>query len=177
VERGEAAVATNGKRETVSTEMDLADAIMRHLKPKKSKRSFQEHLSDLVVMRWREKLGAFSLVCLYWLLLAGQQDFKVAFSPPVDLRNMPQTLELKEPFHVNLRLTARGMRKDASTLGSRNVSIKIDLGAASSGPNVYTLSCNHINLPNDRIDMVQIEPAEVMIRHRPRAAAQPNRQP
>jgi diadenylate cyclase len=160
-ERGEVAVATNGKMETVASAKALTEAITRELMLTTPKRSFKEHIRSLFSRRWREKLGAFALVSLCWLLLAGQQDFEVNFRLPVELRNMPVELELVDPVRSEVRLTARGMRKEASTLGSRNVIIKIDLAKAQVGENRISLSRNHIYLPNDRIDIIKIEPAEV----------------
>lgn len=163
-ERGEVALAADGQMETVPAAEALVDAVTHHLKPRRAKRSFQEHMRALFLIRWREKLGAFALVSLCWLLLAGQQDFEVSFSLPVELRNMPMELELVKPLRASVKLTARGMRKDASTLSVRNVSIKLDLAKAVAGANRFNLSRSQIYLPNDRIDIIKIEPAEVTVR-------------
>ena len=60
---------------------------------------------------------------------------------------------------MNIRV--RGLRKDASTLNENNVVAEIDLSLAGTGKKTFPITRDHIMLPNDRVQVVKIEPAQV----------------
>ena len=95
---------------------------------------------------------------MLWLLLAGQQDFEATFSIPLEIKNLPPTVEILEPLDPSVKIKVRGFRKDVSILNEKNVSVKIDLSSASSGKTSLSINREHISLPNDKINVVNIEP-------------------
>ena len=107
---------------------------------------------------------------VFWLLFAGQQDFEVTIRLPVVLKNIPPALEVAEPFRRSISLTARGLRKDASTLSSRIVEIKLDMATSTSGYNAFRISRELLGVPNDRIDLIKIEPSEIYVRLKEKTA-------
>jgi len=144
----------------VETQDELKKLVLEAIKPLiPSKRSWQNRLESFLVNRWQVKLGSFALVCFFWLLLAGQQDFQVNMNIPIDVKNIPADVEVLRPLNPEVRITFRGLRKDASTLNERNVHVEMDLSLAQSGKKTYSITRDQITLPNDRIQIVRIEPA------------------
>lgn len=123
--------------------------------------SWWERVLALMVRRWPIKLGAMGLVCLFWLLLAGQQNFEVTLKVPLAIKNIPAEMEILEPVNTEVQITVRGLRKDASTLSNRNVHAEIDLSMARFGNRVFRITRDQIVLPNDRINVVHIEPPQM----------------
>jgi uncharacterized protein (TIGR00159 family) len=116
----------------------------------------------MLTQRWKEKLGTLALVSAVWLALAGQQDFEVSITVPIEVLNLPPHLVVLEPQKPVVTITARGLRKDASTLSDRNVTVDLDMSHASAEHNTYRINRWDILLPTDQIDIVKIEPKEVM---------------
>jgi diadenylate cyclase len=71
---------------------------------------------SLLLHRWKAKAGTLALVLALWLLLAGQQNFEVAFTLPLEVRNIPAEMEIVDPLDPQVRIRVRGLRKDAGTL-------------------------------------------------------------
>ena len=161
-ERGEVSLARDGYIGRIEDLDGLKDLLHKALYlDKPPKKGLLDHLWLLITQRWPVKLGTFALVSVVWLLFAGQQDFEITFSLPVGVENLPPKLEIIEPQKPIVSLTARGLRKDASTLSQRNVDIKLDLSYANQNRNTFRITPYHITLPNDRIDIVKIKPEEI----------------
>ena len=70
-------------------------------------------------------------------------------------------MEIVEPIKPEITITARGLRKDASTLSIRNVRAKIDLSLAGYGANSFHISWGKTSLPSKNVDIIKIEPDEI----------------
>ena len=111
-------------------------------------------------------MATLAIVSLVWLMLAGQQDFQVTIETPVAFKNLPANMELVQPMKPSVKITARGLRKDAGTLNSRNVLVELDLSSAKLGRKTYRISSKQAVLPGERIDVVRIEPTELVLEFR-----------
>jgi hypothetical protein len=78
------------------------------------------------------------------------------------MENLPVKMEILEPIKPEITITARGLRKDASTLNARNVRAKIDLSLAGYGVRTFRISRNKITLPSKNVDIIKIEPDEIL---------------
>jgi len=162
-ERGEVSLARGGLLDAVQTPRDLYRMMREALAPvRPAGQGWKEKLRLLVVHRWRTKLVMLCLVSLIWLILAGQQNFEVRLSVPIKERNLPPQLEIVQPPHAHVRITVRGLRKDASTLTKENVIAEIDLSHATVGKRAFAITRNLIQLPDDRLQLIDIEPQEVI---------------
>jgi diadenylate cyclase len=158
-ERGEISLARGGQMIHVTDLAHLSRLVQEALAPTGPPiEGWWERVSAFVVRRWPIKLGALGLVCLFWLLLAGQQNFEVTLKVPLEARNLPEKLEILEPVNPEIQITVQGLRKDASTLNKRNVHAEIDFSMAHFGKKVFRITRDLIVLPNDRIKIVHIEP-------------------
>lgn len=161
-ERGVVSIARNGEVDTVQNEKDFSKLVLEAIIPvTPQKKSWQKKLQLFVTNRWLEKLGSFALVCIFWIMLAGQQDFQVNLRIPLDIKNLPKNMEIQSPVDPEIQLTLRGLRKDASTLSVRNVHVEVDLSLAKFGKNIYSITRDQIALPNDRIQVIRIEPSRL----------------
>lgn len=161
-ERGEISLARSGAMISVEGPDHLAQLVHEAIaSPATPAKTPWETIRLLVVPRWRLKLGTFGLVSVIWLLLAGQQDFEVTLRIPVEVKNTPAQMEIVAPAKPSVKITARGLRKDASILSSRNVHAELDLSSANAGRRTFRISRDQIVLPTERIDIVRVEPAEL----------------
>jgi diadenylate cyclase len=125
---------------------------------------WKEKIRPLVISQWKAKYGTLLLVLVFWLLLAGQQDFEVAFAVPLDVRNVPATMKITEPLDPRVRIRVRGLRKDASVLSEKNVHAELDLSPAAAGKKSFAITRDLFMLPNERVYIVSIEPSQITFR-------------
>ena len=158
-ERGEISVAQGRQMIQVTNIEQLSKLVKEALTSTgPAVKSWPEMILSLTVHRWPIKIAALGLVCLFWLLLAGQQNFEVTINVPLEAKNLPAKIEVLEPVSPEIAVTIQGLRKDASTLSRRNVHAEVDLSMASFGNRVFRITRDRIILPNDRIKVVSIEP-------------------
>ena len=158
-ERGEISVAQGRQMIHVTNIEQLSKLVKEALASTgPTVKSWPEMILSLTVHRWPIKIAALGLVCLFWLLLAGQQNFEVTIRVPLELTNVPEKIEVLEPVNPEIAITVQGLRKDASTLSRRNVHAEIDLSMARLGNRVFRITRDRIILPNDRINVVSIVP-------------------
>jgi uncharacterized protein (TIGR00159 family) len=161
-ERGEVSVAREREMLRVENHQELSRLMSEALaRPGPAKISWQGKIRSLILNQWRAKLGTLFLISLLWLLFAGQQDFEATFAVSLQLAGMPTQMEVLQPVNPQVRITVRGLRKDASTLSEKNVLAELDLSMVSLGRRIFPITRDNIRLPNDRIQVVRIEPAQV----------------
>ena len=161
-ERGEVSLANGTKVALIHSREDLVQAVEQALTPlKPPKKSWWGKLRTFFVHQWPAKLGTMMLVCIIWLLLAGQQDFEVSLSVPLHLKNLPVGMEITAPLNPTVRIRIRGLRKDASTLNERNVVAEMNLAPAVQGKTLFSITRDQILLPNDSIYVVGLDPSQM----------------
>ena len=158
-ERGDISFAKDGAIRHIGSPEALKNILLKASEAgPMARRTTWDHLRSLFTRRLPLKLGTFALVCAVWVLLAGQQDFEATFTVPVEIDNLPETMQIVTPQKPQVTLTVRGLRKDASILSYRNVEVKLDLSLAEAGRRTFRISRFDITLPIDRIDVVKINP-------------------
>ena len=166
-ERREVSLAHAGELATMENQESLSQTVHGAVTlPTPERKGWWETIRLLLIPRWQLKLATLAIVSLVWLMLAGQQDFEVTFQVPVEFKNLPEHMEIVEPMKPNVKITARGLRKDAGTLNSRNVQVEVDLSSAKLGRKTYRISPKQAVLPGERIDVVRIEPTEFVLEFR-----------
>jgi diadenylate cyclase len=172
-ERGDISLAHVGQMIMIANQDELTKLVRDAIAPPAaSDITWLERIRALVVHKWPMKLGALGLVFVFWLLLAGQQNFEVTFTVPVEVKNIPENIEILEPLNPEVLITVRGLRKDASTLNSRNVHAEIDLSPARFGSKLFRITRDQIDLPNDRISIVNIKPTLIEFRFKKALASE-----
>lgn len=162
-ERGQVSIAREGRMDAVQTPQQLYQMMREALTPVRPvHQGWKDAIRMFLVHRWRAKIVTFLLVGSVWLTLAGQQNFEVKLRIPLETRNLPSKLEIVQPQDVHIEITVRGLRKDASTLGKENVVMEVDLSHVSPGKRIFAITRNMIQLPDDQLQLVDIEPQEVV---------------
>jgi diadenylate cyclase len=162
-ERGNVSLARGGGMHAVETPRDLYQMMRDALAPiRPVQEGWKEKTRFYLFHRWRTKLIIFCLVSFVWLILAGQQNFEVKLRIPIEGRNLPEQLEIVQPQHADIQITVRGLRKDASTLTREKVVATLDMSHVYPGKRSFPITRNLIQLPDDRLQMVDIEPQEVV---------------
>jgi diadenylate cyclase len=161
-ERGEVTFLFQNKASPVVSPDQLSLYVQETLQPVSApSQSWKERVVPLLIRRWKAKAGTLALVLAMWLLLAGQQNFEVALSVPIEVKNVPAQMEIVEPLNPKVRIRVRGLRKDAGTLSEKNVHVELDLAGADAGRRVFPVTRENILLPNERVSLVNIEPPQV----------------
>jgi diadenylate cyclase len=166
-ERGSVSLARGGEVIHLETPEQVGALVLEAIQPPNPPKStWWERGTAPFTRNWPIKLGSLTLVCALWFLLAGQQDFEVALRVPLEVKNTPPTLEVLEPQKPFLEIRVRGLRKDVSTLTERNIHCAVDLSLAHLGTGLFRISRELITLPNDRIQVMTIEPAQMEFKFR-----------
>jgi diadenylate cyclase len=161
-ERGEVTLIVDRKVFHPATPGVMSQMLLDALRPpSRESVPWKEKVRPLFLNQWKAKYGTLLLVLVFWLLLAGQQDFEVAFTVPLEMRNVPATMKITEPLDPKVRIRVRGLRKDASVLSEKNVHAEIDLSTAATGKRSFALTRDLFMLPNERVYIVSIEPSQI----------------
>jgi uncharacterized protein (TIGR00159 family) len=163
-ESGNVSLAREGKMLSVDSSDTLLFIITESFIPQKAPRQrWWKKTALFIFNRWPVKAGSLILVCVMWLLLAGQQDFEATINVPINFVNVPPGMELVKPDDTHVHIIVRGLRKDASTLNEKNVSVDLDLSLASLGRRTFTISRNQIKFPHDGVYVVDIDPSKLKL--------------
>ncbi|RLB12629.1 MAG: hypothetical protein DRG63_11415 [Deltaproteobacteria bacterium] len=164
-ERGTVSIMHNGEATKIADEKQLIALVKEAVTPSGgNNQGLGERVFAILRRRFHLKVAALIIVTVFWLLLAGQQNFEVSLKVPLELKNTPNNLQILEPVHPELRITCRGLRKDASTLNPENVHAELDLTLAKWGRRTFRITRDQIVLPTDRIAIVRIEPSQLKFR-------------
>ena len=161
-ERGEVTLMVERKVFHPATPGVMSQMLLDALRPAARETvPWKEKIRPLVLNQWKAKYGTLLLVLVFWLLLAGQQDFEVTFAVPLEVRNVPAAMTIAEPLDPRVRIRVRGLRKDASVLSEKNVHAELDLSPSATGKRSFALTRDLFKLPNERVYIVNIEPSQI----------------
>ena len=161
-ERGEVTLIVDRKVFHPATPGVMSQMLLDALRPpSRESVPWKEKIRSLVTRQWKAKYGTLLLVLVFWLLLAGQQDFEATLAVPLEVRNVPATMKITEPLDPKVRIRVRGLRKDASVLSEKNVHAELDLSPAATGKKSFALTRDLFMLPNERVSIISIEPSQI----------------
>jgi len=162
-ERGEVSMAREGQMIHVENPQRFYQLIQEALTASGSgDKTWTERIRHILLSRWRTKLVTLCLVSFLWLILAGQQDFEVTLRVPLRIKGLPSHVKILEPHNSNIQVTLRGLRRDASILDKENVVAEVDLSRAHPGKMDFAITRNEIELSDDRVQLVHINPSRVV---------------
>jgi len=162
-ERGEVSMAREGQMIHVENPQKFYQLIQEALAASGSgDKTWTERIRHILLSRWRTKLVTLCLVSFLWLILAGQQDFEVKLRVPLRIKGLPSHVKILEPLNSNIQVTLRGLRRDASILDKENVVAEVNLSRAQPGKMDFAITRNEIELPDDRVQLVHIDPSRIV---------------
>lgn len=165
-ERGDVSFAVDNNIEKIKDKEQLAkqirDVALSTTGPARPR--IKDRIKSWFRVRISVKIAVLGAVFIFWLLLAGQQNFEKKLNLPLNLKNLPPDIELSENSEPNILITCRGLRKDVSLLTKNNVSLSVDLLTAGPGIEFYSVTAANLTLPNDRVHVVNINPTRIKLR-------------
>lgn len=157
-ERGEVSAAQGGEIRRMDDPEALVEWIQEAMALSAGPLPWGQKAKLLITRQWRTKAAVVGVVFAVWLALAGQQDFEVGLDIPVVVKNTPSGMLVEDPLDPSVRVRVRGLRKDASLLSERNVRAVLNAGGVIEGRRIFHLSRENIQLPNERVYVIRIDP-------------------
>lgn len=167
-ERGSVAIAEAGELREVSSPEELSQTL-ELTNGKQGSGPLGKRILEALTRRLPAKAACFLIVIAVWVSLAGKQDVERRLLVPLEVRNLPERWEILEPHEPKVQVQLRGMRKDVMTLNDSRVFATVDLSLARLGRRTFRLGPNEIVLPNDRVQVVRVEPSEIKFRFQERS--------
>jgi len=127
------------------------------------KYSIKETVKFWFTRRYKIKASIFMAVFVLWMVLAGQQNFEKDIEISMRYKNIPANLVVARPLDQKVTITCRGLRKDVSLLNENNTSAFMEIVSSQPGASFYNMNPRNINLPNNRVQVVNITPSRVEI--------------
>ncbi|NNG02142.1 MAG: diadenylate cyclase [Desulfobacteraceae bacterium] len=157
-ERGQVSLVRRGVLDLVPSPEVLTLKLKEILTPDRPDTTGRlQKTKHLLLNRWRIKLATLTIVSVVWFSFAGQQNVEISVEIPITIQNLPPQLEVDASIQ-NVLVTARGQRKDIGMLSPKNIKTNIDLSNVGLGRNNYFLNQQQLLLPNDRVEIIRIEP-------------------
>ncbi len=161
-ERGEISLIMGSRHETIQDKEQLSQRLDQLFQDERDeKKDIKEHVTSWFTKRYKIKASIFALVFVLWLALAGQQNFEKKIQVPLTFKNLNNQLVVAGMADPVVTITCRGLRKDVSRLNRENVRSVVDLVSAAEGSFSYQLTTGNIQLPSDRVHLVNISPSRV----------------
>jgi YbbR domain-containing protein len=109
------------------------------------------------------KAVSIGLATLLWLSVASEEIVERGLRVPLELQNLPATLEITEAAQEVVDARLRGPSGALSRLVAGDVVAVIDLGTAKPGRRLFQLSPDRVRAPFE-VQVTQVSPSTVSIR-------------
>jgi len=151
-ERGEISLATDGVLKEVEDPEQLESELVDRMSPLivdqgTGPKKVLQVFKSLFINNWPIKAGALVLVCLIWLILAGQQNFEVKLDVPVDYTGLQAGLVIGELSDREVSLDLVGPRRQASAVKRQEVKVVVNLSGQERGSHQVALIRQNIQIP------------------------------
>lgn len=112
---------------------------------------------------WRLKLLALGCAMILWFFVMGERRLEVAYSVPVELKNVPQGMVVTNDLPKSIDIRLSGPRALLSDLNEKDVRISIDLLGLKPGVSTFSRLDDHLHLPGG-IQATRISPSFVDVK-------------
>jgi len=108
------------------------------------------------------KLLALGIALLLWMAVAGEETVERGLRVPLELQQLPASLELTGDVPTTVDVRVRGETGTLSRVGPGDVVAMLDLRSARAGHRLFPLTPTQMRVPFG-VDVVQITPSAVAI--------------
>jgi len=108
------------------------------------------------------KLTAVLLSALLWLFATSRGLSEIALDVPLEFKDIPAGLELKNHSIKVVSLNIKGQERIIRTIRPSDIRVFIDLSNAKKGEGIYALNKNNINLP-PAVSVTNITPSSIKV--------------
>jgi YbbR domain-containing protein len=123
--------------------------------------SLRDFFRRHVVHNLALKLTSLALAAGLWLAVASSPPSEIAVNVPIIFRDMPANLEISSENIPSVRILVRGPESIVRRLQASDVHAEIELTGIKPGERTFDLT-HQIQVP-DKLEVAQVEPAEVEI--------------
>jgi uncharacterized protein (TIGR00159 family) len=117
------------------------------------------------------KASALVLSCLLWMLFAYRVETVYrTVEIPIEYRNLPQNLTLREPLPTTAKVTLSGPERNFS-FNQEQLKISVDMATLDAGQRSITITNKQLTVPQG-LDVTHIEPAVIQFSARTTAPTQ-----
>jgi len=108
------------------------------------------------------KIAAILLSIVFWFFVTSRGQSEISIDVPLELKNMPQGLELVNHETKTVNLNIRGQERFIKNVSALNVRVPLDLSKAKRGEGTYYINREDIKLPRS-ITVTSISPPSVRV--------------
>ncbi len=108
------------------------------------------------------KLVALILAIIIWFFVVGEKRSEVRLTVPLELRNLPERLEITQQSVTQVEVAVRGFSSVVKQLTPADIDVHIDLSNVREGTTSFALSPDDILVPVGTT-VIQVSPSEVNI--------------
>ena len=110
------------------------------------------------------KMASISLALLLWLMVSSQRaSVERGLRIPLELQNLPETLEMVEPPQESVDVRVRGTADTLGRMVAGDLVATVDLSSAQPGRRLFHLSPERVKAPF-AVEVTQVTPSSVAIR-------------
>ena len=147
-ERGEISITDGVGLRTISQPEELEKDLALLLTPEpETSRGVWAKVRKTILSNWKAKVGAFVLVSLVWLAVAGQQNFTVGLNVPVTYWGQETGLRVGELSDRAVKVSLKGPRRRASAVRQAEVKVVVNLAGREEGDHQVALLSQNIQVP------------------------------
>jgi YbbR domain-containing protein len=108
------------------------------------------------------KIAAILLSIVLWFFVTSRGQSEISIDVPLELKNMPQGLELVNHGTKTVNLNIKGQERFIKNVSASNVRVSLDLSKAKRGEGTYYINREDIKLPRS-ITITNISPPSVRV--------------
>jgi YbbR domain-containing protein len=108
------------------------------------------------------KIAAILLSIVLWFFVTSRGQSEISIDVPLELKNMPQGLELVNHGTKTVNLNIKGQERFIKNVSASNVRVSLDLSKAKRGEGTYYINREDIKLPRS-ITVTNINPPSVKV--------------
>ena len=120
-------------------------------------------LREILAHNFRLKLLAVAAALLLWLFAGLGSDATVSVQAPVELANLPPTLQLAATAPAAVEVALTGPRIRMSALREGDIRLRLDLAGAGEGTVAFSALHRLVKAPAG-VDAVRVQPAGIELR-------------
>jgi len=159
-ERGEVSLVKNGKIQVMESAQQLEGALeSTFLGSRGTAEPRSRHF-------WIAYASGLSLTCLLvaavWGLYTGGELSLIRMTVPIDFRNIPEALELREVSTENVEVQISGRQQLVNALGADQVRAYLDLRLAGPGVHSMVLNQENIEIPLG-LEVTRVSPTTIRL--------------
>lgn len=108
------------------------------------------------------KIAAVVLAVILWFFVTSRGQSEISLDVPIEMRNIPQTLEIVRQGAKSVSVGIRGQERLLKNLKLADVRVFIDLGSAKKGRGTYYIDQTNVKVPS-AVTVTNINPSSITI--------------